>query len=119
MKKLIPIFVAGAKNLRPQRLSLKAMANDLNAEFHAQKTNVILQMCSYENFGDHQHEYNQFIEEASSLVIFVLDGGIGEYTADEFILAANKYKKDKSPEILVFLKEFGKTAHLILSRWRR
>ncbi len=107
MKKLIPIFVAGAKNLRPQRLSLKAMANDLNAEFHAQKTNVILQMCSYENFGDHQHEYNQFIEEASSLVIFVLDGGIGEYTADEFILAANKYKKDKSPEILVFLKEFG------------
>ena len=58
MKKQIPIFIAGAKSFREQRVALKAMANDLNKEFIDQKKDVVLHMCSYENFGDHQQEYN-------------------------------------------------------------
>ena len=63
MKKQIPIFIAGAKSFRDQRVALKAMANDLNTEFSDQKKDVVIYMCSYENFGDHQQEYNQFIAD--------------------------------------------------------
>lgn len=106
MKKQIPIFIAGSKSFRQQRLGLKAMANDLNAEYNEQKKDVIVQMYSYENFGDHQQEYNQFITEVSELVLFVLDGSIGQHTEDEFRLAVAKQKKDGAPHILVFLKDF-------------
>ena len=106
MKKQISIFIAGSKDFRQQRLSLKALANDLNAEFHDQKKNVVLQMFSYENFGDNQQDYNQFIEDAADMVIFVLEGGIGEHTRDEFRRAATKFKKEGSPKICVFLKDF-------------
>ena len=106
MKKQIPIFIAGAKSFREQRVALKAMANDLNTEFTEQKKDAVLYMCSYDNFGDHQEEYNQFIANVADLVIFVLDGSIGTHTEEEFRLAVSKYKKEGSPKILVFLKEF-------------
>ena len=106
MKKQIPIFIAGAKSFREQRVALKAMANDLNTEFTEQKKEAVLYMCSYDNFGDHQEEYNQFIANVADLVIFVLDGSIGTHTEEEFRLAVSKYKKEGSPKILVFLKEF-------------
>ena len=106
MKKQIPIFIAGAKSFREQRVALKAMANDLNTEFTEQKKEAVLYMCSYDNFGDHQEEYNQFIANVADLMIFVLDGSIGTHTEEEFRLAVSKYKKEGSPKILVFLKEF-------------
>ena len=106
MKKQIPIFIAGAKSFREQRVALKAMANDLNKEFIDQKKDVVLHMCSYENFGDHQQEYNQFIAEVADLVIFVLDGKIGTHTEEEFRLAVAEFKKDRVPKVYVFLKEF-------------
>jgi len=106
MKKQIPIFIAGAKSFRDQRVALKAMANDLNTEFSDQKKDVVIYMCSYENFGDHQQEYNQFIADVADLVIFVLDGDIGKHTEDEFRLAVSEYKKEDMPKVLVFLKDF-------------
>lgn len=106
MKKQIPIFIAGAKSFREQRVALKAMANDLNTEFTEQKKNAVLYMCSYDNFGDHQEEYNQFIADVADLVIFVLDGSIGTHTEEEFRLAVSEFKKDKVPQVYVFLKEF-------------
>lgn len=109
MKKQIPIFIAGAKSFRDQRVALKAMANDLNTEFSDQKKDVVIYMCSYENFGDHQQEYNQFIADVADLVIFVLDGNIGKHTEDEFRLAVSEYKKEDMPKVLVFLKEFDQT----------
>ena len=106
MKKQIPIFIAGAKSFRQQRVALKAMANDLNTEFTEQKKDAVLYMCSYDNFGDHQDEYNQFIANVADLVIFVLDGSIGTHTEEEFRLAVSEFKKDKVPQVYVFLKEF-------------
>ena len=106
MKKQIPIFIAGAKSFREQRVALKAMANDLNTEFTEQKKDAVLYMCSYDNFGDHQDEYNQFIANVADLVIFVLDGSIGTHTEEEFRLAVSEFKKDKVPQVYVFLKEF-------------
>ena len=106
MKKQIPIFIAGAKSFREQRVALKAMANDLNTEFSDQKKDVVIYMCSYENFGDHQQEYDQFIADVADLVIFVLDGDIGRHTEDEFRLAVSEYKKEDMPKVLVFLKDF-------------
>ena len=106
MKKQISIFVAGSKSFKQQRMSLKALANDLNAQYIDQKRDVVLHMCSYENFGDSQQEYNQFIEEVAGLVIFVLEGSVGDRTREEFNRAAAKYKQEGGPKILVFLKEF-------------
>ena len=57
--KNIKIFIAGATNLRIERLSLKALTNDLNAKYH--EKGISMSMSSYEDFEDRQSEYNDFI----------------------------------------------------------
>ena len=102
----IQIFIAGAKRLKEQRLLLKALANDLNDEYNKKGRDITIIMKSYENFGDRQEDYNNYIEHEADLVLFVLDGRIGKNTENEFKLAAKKLDKDKRPKIKVFLKSF-------------
>ena len=103
----IRIFVAGAKHLKNERLSMKALANDLNTRYSRNRKNVIVSMSSYENFGDDQSAYNEFIQERADLVIFIFDGYIGKKTEEEFLLACKSYKEEKHPKVLVFLKSFS------------
>ena len=103
---VISIFIAGAKNLKEQRLRLKAMTNDLNASYSRLKWKVSLQSNSYENFGDRQDDYNDFITNQADLVIFVLEGHIGKKTEEEYLLATNAYKQNGHPEIITFVHAF-------------
>lgn len=102
--KSISIFVAGATNLRIEREALKSIANDLNGEFEHRGVKVIIR--SYENFNESQTEYDEFISNKTDLMIFILDGRIGEKTRDEFILAWRQQNKGGRPRIMVFLKEY-------------
>ncbi|MGN0226132.1 MAG: hypothetical protein ACI4A7_08685 [Prevotella sp.] len=102
----ISIFVAGAKNLKTQRLLLKALANDLNDEYARKGHDTQVVMKSYENFGDRQEDYNEYIEKEADLVLFVIEGKIGYHTENEFKLAAKKLNKSGKPKVKVFLKSF-------------
>lgn len=108
MKKTIRIFVAGAKELKTERNALKAVAQDLNTRYVENAVDASIVMKSYEHFKDRQKEYNDYITEYADLVIFVLDGKIGEFTREEFLKATEAYKKKEIPEIMVFLKNFDK-----------
>ena len=104
--KTISVFVAGAKNLQPLRLRLKAMANDMNNEFKQKGLNTFVNMVSYENYGDEQSIYNKFIAEEADMVLFLLDDRIGEKTEEEYRLAVECNEKKGRPEHCVFLREF-------------
>lgn len=103
---VISIFIAGAKNLKEQRLGLKALTNDLNAKYAKKGWDVSLNMNSYENFGEKQDEYNDFILNQANIVIFVLKDRIGQKTEEEFLLATNANKLNGHPEVITFLHAF-------------
>ena len=98
MKK-IHIFVAGAKDLKQQRTALKALGNDINAEFEHSGNDTSLSIRTYENFGENQEEYNTYIQDKADLIIFVLEGKIGPYTEKEFLVAHQQLKLKKHPQI--------------------
>lgn len=105
--KTLSVFVAGAKNLQPLRLRLKAMANDLNSEFKQRGLDASVNMVSYENFGDEQRTYNKFITEEADMVIYLLEDRIGKKTEEEYLLTIQNHKKNGRPEYCVFLHEFN------------
>lgn len=105
---IVSIFIAGAKNLKEQRVGLKALANDLNTKYDRQKQKVSLVAHSYEIFGENQGDYNDFIENQADLVVFVLEEKIGKKTEEEFLLATKTYKKNKRPKIIIFVHSFDK-----------
>ena len=104
--KTLSVFVAGAKNLQPLRLRLKAMANDLNNEYKRNGWDIAVNMVSYENFGDEQNIYNKFIAEEADMILFLLEDRIGPKTEEEYRLTVERQKKNGHPEHCVFLKEF-------------
>lgn len=103
---VISIFIAGAKNLKEQRLRLKALTNDLNSKYDRMKWKVSLHTNSYENFGDRQDDYNDYITNQADLVIFVLEERIGSKTEEEYLLATNAYKQNGHPEVITFVHAF-------------
>lgn len=105
MKQTISIFVSGAKRLKEHRTLLKALANDMNGEYRDKGYDMTINMYSYMNLGDDQREYDDFIENKSDIVFFILEDKIGDKTRSEFMLASQAYKKRKVPKIYVFLKE--------------
>lgn len=102
MKKNYSFFIAGpTEDSREERECLKILANDLNSEYRAQELHI--NAMSYRNFDDNQERYNDFIKNEADLAFFVLKGGIGEKTLEEFITAAEAWRAKKLPEIVVFL----------------
>lgn len=100
----IKIFVAGSKELVQERNYIKILANDLNSAYN--DSDVVLTIHSYEHFNDKQIEYNNFIENESDLVIFILDDHIGGKTEEEFLKATYALEKSNRPEVIVFLHKF-------------
>lgn len=103
MKK-IRIFIAGPKALEGERNALKALAHDLNTEYEDRSAHIQVKIKSYENFKDNQQEYNKFIEQEADLVIFVLEGKVGDKTREEFVKAATSYQEKQTPEIILFIR---------------
>lgn len=101
----ISIFVAGATALKAERDSIKTIANDLNSEFASRKVHIIIR--TYEHFGENQKEYDRFISDETDLILFILDGRIGEKTRDELLLASENKDKNGHPKIMVFLRAFS------------
>ena len=104
---IIKIFIAGAKNLRTQRLRMKALVNDLNTKYSNEGIHVAINMFSYENFEERQSAYDNFIKEKADMVIFIVDERIGEKTEGELRLACETYKEKGKPEVIVFLHSFS------------
>lgn len=100
------IFVAGAKNLKTERDSIKALANDLNSRYISKGISVIAH--SYEHFEDDQQVYNDFIENKADIIIFIVDGMLGDKTKEELYVATNSYNKTNHPKVMVFMREQGK-----------
>ena len=107
MKK-ISIFVAGAKELELQRLKLKALVNDMNADYLKENQMININVHSYENFeNNNQNTYNHFIVNDTDLAIFILDGRIGEKTELEYLLATEHFRKCGVPRIQVFVRKYS------------
>ena len=106
MKQTISIFVSGAKRLKEHRMLLKALANDMNGEYREKGYDMTINMYSYMNLGDDQREYDDFIENKSDFVFFIIEDKIGDKTRNEFMIASQAFKKSGTPKIYVFLKEF-------------
>lgn len=106
MNTSLSIFVSGSKKLKDHRLRLKALVNNLNGENRMKGYPMTLNMFSYVNLGDNQADYDDFIENKSDIVIFIVEGGMGDKTKEEFLLASQAQKKKGSPKMFVFVKEF-------------
>lgn len=102
----INIFIAGAKDLKLQRERLKVLATDMNNIFYKQGDEIRLNVTSYENFRNNQCEYNEYICNKADLIIFILDGKIGSYTKEEYLLSIENKRKTGYPQIVVFLKSY-------------
>ncbi len=105
MKRTVKIFIACAKELKEQRDKIKALANDLSVEYRP--LGVVIDIRSYENFGDEQTVYNSFIEREADVVLFVLDGCIGVRTEEELILASQCLRTNRHPEVMAFVRKDG------------
>ena len=105
--KQINIFIAGAKALGLYRDTIKALSVDMNNSFVKSGRDIKLEILSYENFGNNQDLYDGYISNEADLVIFVLDGRIGETTKQEYILAVNSKAKFTRPDRVVFLKSYN------------
>ena len=103
--KSINIFIAGAKELAPQRVQLKALVSDINHKFEEANKGIRLNVSSYETFGNKQEEYNDFITNKADLIMLVLKDRIGSHTEDEYLLALNNKNKTGRPDIVVFLQQ--------------
>ena len=99
----LKIFIAGAKELSEERSCIKEVANDLSSS-----TGTHVFAISYEQLDDKQATYNSYIKDKADIVIFVIDKTLGARTEDEFSIAANSYKNEKHPEVIVFLRKFNK-----------
>jgi hypothetical protein len=106
MEKIVNIFIAGAKDLAPQRLKLKAEISDLNHKLEDSKTGVRFLVSSFETFGNNQDEYNKFIQQKANLVIFVLKDRIGDNTQKEYLLAMKNKREMNHPKVVVFLNNY-------------
>ena len=105
MKNDLTIFVSGAKRLKEHRLTLKALVNNLNGENRLKGCPVTLNMFSYVNLGDNQAEYDEFIMNKTDIILFIIEGRMGEKTKEEFLLASEQFKKTGTPKMYVFMKD--------------
>lgn len=106
MKKIFSVFVAGSTDLKQERDALRVVAQRLNTRYNDQNFDIFVELKTYEEFKDKQSEYEAYIKDKADMVVFVLDGGIGEFLTQELKVATEAYKQKGLPEILVYLKEY-------------
>ncbi len=99
----LSIFIAGSKNLKEERAKLKILANDISSEAYMQGINI--KAFSFDNFIDNQDKYDKFIETNTDIFILIIKEHLGDKSKEEFIRAANSFKKKKCPEIIIFFHE--------------
>lgn len=110
--KTINIFIAGAKELAPQRTKLKALLSDLNHRLQ-RSSGIRLSVASYETYGNDQNDYDAFITNEADLLMLILQDRIGQKTEDEYLLAHKTKQATGKPETVVFLQHIEEDTHEI------
>lgn len=100
--KYINIFVAGSKTLMDYRQRLVLWANHNNYKYRQLNKQLQLNVFSFKEVGDDQDTYNKVITETSDIVIFLIEGTIGEKTKEELIKAKEGFNHSQHPQIWVF-----------------
>lgn len=106
--KMINCFIAGSKNLDRERDAVLSEMMRMHNSWAKRKYTIFAK--TYEDFsgkahpGGQQELYNTFIKDESDIVIFILDGKIGEKTREEFNIAMESFSAKNHPQIYVFAK---------------
>lgn len=106
--KTINCFIAGSKKLDRERDAILAEMMRMHNSWSKRKYTIFAK--TYEDFpgkahvGGQQKLYNAFIKDEADIVIFILDGQIGEKTREEFNLAMESFSKKNHPQIYVFAR---------------
>lgn len=100
--KHIDVFVAGSKKLTTYREQLVLWANGKNYDYRSRKQNLQLNIYSFKEVGDDQDMYNAVITEKSDIILFIIEGSLGEKTKEELTKAQEGFNRKKRPEIWVF-----------------
>lgn len=98
----INIFIAGSKTLETYREKLILWANGKNYDYRKRGKSLQINVYSFKEVGDDQDVYNAVITEETDIILFVIEGFIGEKTKEELIKAKEGFNQKKRPEIWVF-----------------
>ncbi len=107
--KTINCFIAGSKKLDRERDAILAEMMRMHNSWSKRKYTIFAK--TYEDFpakahiGGQQKLYNAFIKKEADIVIFILDGQIGEKTREEFNIAMESFSTKNRPQIYVFAKK--------------
>ncbi len=105
MSRKFRIFIAGSKDLTNERKSIKSLASELSSHPYFEERDIQVIAHSYEHFRDDQNAYNDFIKNKADLVLFIVDGFLGNYTKMEFSSAMDNNKRNGHPEVIVFVRK--------------
>lgn len=98
----VNIFVAGSKTLKTYREKLIIWANGKNYDYRRRGECIQIDIYSFREVGDDQDVYNAVITEKSDIIVFIVEGSIGEKTKEELTKAKEGFNQKKRPEIWVF-----------------
>lgn len=110
LKKEINFFFSGSKSLEIERNIFSNTVVGLQTKWKDKGLSIY--GYSYQSpifkhevvLGSHQDEYNDFIQNRTDAIFFVLNGNVGGYTNEEFKLAMKAFKQKGSPKIFIYSK---------------
>ena len=108
-KNNVYFFLAGSKALQDIRDMYRNEIGILQTEW--KDKDLYIYGYTYENFdpvvviGGQQYEYDEFIRNCADVTFFILDGGIGGITKEEFDVAFKSFEQSGRPKIYVFSKK--------------
>ena len=103
--KNINIFIAGSKNISIYREGLILWSNGKNYTYRDKDRDCQINMYSFKEVGDDQDVYNAVITEKTDIILFVVEGSIGEKTKEELQKAKEGFHQKGHPEIWVFMHQ--------------
>lgn len=121
-KNEIKVFIAGGKALLSERDTIVA---SLSENSNKNSKGILIRAFTYRDFdtsfivGGRQITYEQFIEQFSDYIIFVLDNEIGGISEEEFNVAMNSFMSKGKPGIYVYHNSKNKTTSKIKKIIRR
>lgn len=106
----INIFIAGSKTLTAYRDRLILWANGKNYDYRRKNEGLQVNTYSFREVGDDQDVYNTVITEKSDVILFLIEGSIGEKTKEELTKAKESFNQRQQPEIWVFTNQLDSNA---------
>lgn len=108
LKEEINFFFSGSKSLETERNIYSGAVVRQQTKWKDKGLSIYGR--SYQSFepevvdGGHQAKYDDFIQNGTDAIFFVLNGNVGGYTEREFRLAMDAFKKKGTPKIFIYSK---------------